>query len=178
MATAPRSTTQQTTVTTCTPPSPEASQPIITTILADVSAVMSNFSSLVSSYRLLVGAAEEISRIPGVCPDVFERAVRRFDNAGTLIDILLDLLCCKIGYSSEFLGITCAPIDLFRLATNAKIPCDQSHRTAEQILAIEALGQALADCKKYNCFPCAPVVCGPNNTTKGKEGVKKREDVD
>lgn len=145
--------------TECTPPAPEAAQPIITTILADVNAITFIFSSLVSSYRLLVGAAEEIHRIPGVCPDVFERAVRRFDNAGSLIDILLDLLCCKINYSSEFLGISCLPVDLFRLLANRSVPCDQSHRTAEQIIALEALGEALTACRKYKCFPDTPVVC-------------------
>lgn len=160
--------TSQTCDQQCPLPTPEAAQPIINTILADINAIMPNFSSLVSSYRLLVGAAEEIHRIPGVCPDVFERAVRRFDNAGTLIDILLDLLCCKISFSSDFLEISCLPVDLFRLLANRTEPCDQSHRTAEQIITLEALRNALADCKKNKCFPKTQVVCPvPNTTTAG-----------
>lgn len=153
-----RTTTQQ--CTPCTPPSPETAPRIIDTILADVNVIIPNFSSLVSSYRLLVGAAEEIHRIPGVCPDVFERAVRRFDNAGTLIDILLDLLCCKIAYSSEFLSLVCAPIDLFRLFLNRFEPCDQSHLTADEIITLETLRRTLDDCLvQYTCFSNRPVVC-------------------
>lgn len=160
--------TSQTCGQQCPLPTPEAAQPIINTILADINAIMPNFSSLVSSYRLLVGSAEEIHRIPDVCPDVFERAVRRFDNAGTLIDILLDLLCCKISFSSDFLEISCLPVDLFRLLANRAEPCDQSHRTAEQIITLEALRNALADCKRNKCFPKTQVVCpAPNIPTAG-----------
>ncbi len=143
----------------CSPASPEAKQPIIDTILSDVNAIIPNLSSLVASYRLLVGASEEIHRIPTVCPDVFERAVRRFDNAGTLIDILLDLLCCKIYYSSEFLRISCAPIDLFRLFANRLDPCDTSHETADQIITLEALRKILSNCINNSCLPNNQVVC-------------------
>lgn len=146
---------------TCTFPDPLPSPPIIDTILSDVNAIIPNFSSLVSSYRLLVGASEEIHRMPEVCPDVYERAVRRFDNTGTLIDILIDLLCCKIAYSSEFLGITCAPIDLFRLIGNSDRPCDESHITAEQIITLEALRKILSNCLTVPCLPQEPVVCPP-----------------
>lgn len=133
-------------------------QPIIDLILADVNAVIPNFSSLVSSYRLLVGSAEEIHRIPGVCPDVFERAVRRFDNAGTLIDILLELLCCKIGYSSLFLSLSCAPVDLFRLLVNCTDEPDTPCRTAESVVLLEALRRVLCGCNQ-TCLPQEPVVC-------------------
>lgn len=143
--------------------------PIIDTILSDVNAIIPNFSSLVSSYRLLVGAAEEIHRIPTVCPDVFERAVRRFDNAGTLIDILLDLLCCKIYFSSEFLSIICGPIDLFRLFANRCDPCDESHQTADQIITLEALRRILYNCINNCCFPNNQVICPePQETTAQK----------
>lgn len=150
----------------CTFPEPLAAQPIIDTILADVNAIIPNFSSLVSSYRLLVGASEEIHRIPEICPDVFERAVRRFDNTGTLIDILLDLLCCKILYSSQFLSICGAPVDLFRLFNNRFNPCDESHRTADEIITIELLRRCLTDCLIKSCFPDNPVVCSEQTTKK------------
>ncbi len=114
-------------------------QPIINTILSDVNAVIPNLQSLVSSYRLLVGAAEEIHRTPNTPIDIFQRAVERADRSGTLIDILLELLCCKILFSSEFLSVTCAPVDLFRLLSNRTDATDTPFNTAEQILQLEAL---------------------------------------
>lgn len=118
-------------------------EPIVDAILADVNAIIPNFASLVSSYRLLVGSAEEIHRIPGVPEDIFIRSVERFDHAGTLIDILLELLCCKIGFSSEFLGVTCAPVDIFRLLSNKTDVTDTPYRTGEQILQLEILRRLL-----------------------------------
>jgi hypothetical protein len=120
-----------------------APQPIINTILSDVNAVVPNFQALVASYRLLVGAAEEIHRIPNVPPDVYQRSIDRFDRTGTLIDIVNELLFCKICFSSEFLSVTCAPVDLFRLLSNSSDAADTPHRTAEQILQLEALRRAL-----------------------------------
>jgi len=131
------------------------SLPIVDAILADVNAVIPNFSSLVASYRLLVGSAEEIRRIQGVPPEIFKRAVVRFDRAGTLIDILLELLCCKITFSSDFLSITCAPVDIFRdLATCDPCNTDTPCRTAEQIVLLEVIRQSLEKCGYYKpCFP-------------------------
>lgn len=135
-------------------------QPIIDLILADINAVIPNFSSLVSSYRLLVGSAEEIHRTPDVCPDVFERAVRRYDNTGTLIDILLELLCCKIAFSSEFLSVSCAPVDLFRLLVNPTTATDTPHNTAEQVVGLEVLRRILDKCESTSpCLPYQQVVC-------------------
>ncbi|AIF54059.1 hypothetical protein [Pelosinus sp. UFO1] len=136
-------------------------QPIIDLILADINAIIPNFSSLVSSYRLLVGAAEEIHRTPEICPDIFERAVRRADNAGTIIDIFLELLCCKIAFSSEFLQISCAPVDLFRLLANRSTATDIPAHTAEQVVEMEALRRVLERCHpKSSCLPeCNVVIC-------------------
>lgn len=136
-------------------------QPIIDLILADINAIIPNFSSLVSSYRLLVGASEEIHRVPEICPDIFERAVRRADNAGTIIDIFLELLCCKIAFSSEFLQISCAPVDLFRLLANRSTATDIPAHTAEQVVEMEALRRVLERCHpKNSCLPeCNVVVC-------------------
>lgn len=159
------STSQTTTTQTATSQTTTSSQtntsqtttslPIVDAILADVNAVIPNFSSLVASYRLLVGSAEEIHRIPGVPAEIFKRAVVRFDRAGTLIDILLELLCCKITFSSEFLSITCAPVDIFRdLATCDPCTADTPCRTAEQIVLLEVIRQALERCGYYKpCFP-------------------------
>jgi hypothetical protein len=128
-------------------------QRIIDTILADINAVMPNYQILVSSYRLLVGAAEEIQRTPGVPRELFERAVLRMDNAGTLIDIFLDLLLCKISFSSDFLSVTCAPVDLFRLLATCNPACDTPQRTGEQILQLEVLRRALDKYRQNTADP-------------------------
>lgn len=149
-----------TTSATITPLNPVA---LIDLILADVNAVLPNFNGLVSSYRLLVGAAEEIRRTRDVCPDVFERAVRRFDNAGTLIDVLLELLCCKIVFSSELLKVTCGPVDLVRYLLTCLDGEDTPCRSAESVVGLAAL-KKLQDsfCCEHYCLPDRPVVCpGP-----------------
>lgn len=126
---------------------------IINTILADVIAIIPNFSSLVSSYRLLVGAAEEIHRTPDVPIEVFHRAVDRYDHAGALIDILLELLCCKIAFSSDFLSVTCAPVDLYRLLNNRSASMDTPFHTAEQVVELEVLRRVLEHCRSNS--PCS-----------------------
>jgi hypothetical protein len=131
-------------------------QTIINTILGDIIGVIPNFSSLVSSYRLLVGAAEEVRRTPGVPFEIFERAVIRSDRAGTLIDILLELLCCKITFSSQFLAVTCAPVDIFRLLANCRSLNDNSFLTAEQIIILELLRQAMDNNCHDSCFGPPP----------------------
>ncbi len=142
-------------------------QPIIDLILADINAVIPNLSSLVASYRLLVGASEEIHRTPEICPEVFERAVRRADNAGTLIDIFLELLCCKVAFSSDFLKISCAPVDLFRLLANKSPTTDVPFHTAEQVVEMEALRRLLDCCHhRGSCLPDKDVLCPkPEGTT-------------
>lgn len=161
---------------------------IIDTILADVNAIIPNFSSLVSSYRLLVGAAEEIHRTPGVPIDVFHRAVDRFDHAGALIDILLELLCCKISFSSDFLGVTCAPVDLYRLLSNRSAATDTPFHTAEQIVELEVLRRVLERCRSSSsCFsplfppppepppPSKPAKPSPANTDGFKPPPHQKE---
>ncbi|HWR42881.1 hypothetical protein [Sporomusa sp.] len=131
---------------------------LINTLLADINAVIPNYSSLVASYRLLVGASEEVQRTPGVPFEIFERAVIRYDRAGTLIDILNELLCCKIAFSSELLSITCAPIDIVKIVTNCiTSSADDQCATAEQIVVLEALRQTLfRRCNGTSCFGPPP----------------------
>jgi hypothetical protein len=133
------------------------SQTIIDTILADVNAIVPNFSALVNAYRLLVGSAEEVHRLPGVTNDVYARAIERFDRTGVLIDILIDLLCCKITFSSEFLALTCAPVDLFRLLANPLDTADTPHEVAEEIVLLEVIRRA-RECLRgsYGLPPCTP----------------------
>lgn len=133
------------------------SQTIIDTILADVNAIVPNFVSLVNSYRLLVGAAEEVHRIPGVAVDVYARSIERFDRSGVLIDILLDLLCCKISFSSDFLALTCAPVDIFRLLANRFDVADTPHAVAEEIIVLEVLRRAQERLRGGPALPpCTP----------------------
>ena len=139
-------------------------QPIIDLILADISALIPNLSSLVASYRLLVGASEEIHRTPEICPEVFERAVRRADHAGTVIDIFLELLCYKLEFSSDFLKVSCAPVDLFRLLANPTTATDIPHQTAEQVVEMEALRRLMEQCcHQRACLPKHSVVVCPKH---------------
>ena len=156
-------------------------QPIIDLILADINAVIPNLSSLVASYRLLVGASEEIHRTPEVCPEVFERAVRRADNAGTLIDVFLELLCCKIAFSSDFLKISCAPVDLFRLLANPTAKTDIPSHTAEQVVEMEALRRILEKCHpQHSCLPNHTVVCPkpPSSSPSPSPPIQEDHDSD
>ena len=153
-------TTANTTTTTAAVVNPLPPVPLINLILADVNAVLPNFSSLVSSYRLLVGAAEEIHRTPDICPDVFERAVRRYDNTGLLLDVLLELLCCKIVFSSNLLHVTCGPVDLVRYLLTCLDGDDSPCRSAQTVAGLAAL-KRLQDnfCDDKYCLPVFPVVC-------------------
>ncbi len=149
-------------------------QSIINTILGDINGVIPNFTSLVSSYRLLVGSAEEIQRTPGVPFEIFERAVIRYDRAGTLIDILLELLCCKIAFTSQFLAVTCAPVDVFRLLADCG-PCENDPcSTAEQIIILEALRQLLGrPCD--SCFGPPPEGITPTTPPPTKQAPPAEE---
>ncbi|MBP2651568.1 MAG: hypothetical protein H6Q74_2393 [Firmicutes bacterium] len=115
---------------------------VIDTLLADINAVVPNFSSLVSSYRLLVGSAEEIHRTPGVSPDIVVRAIERYDRTGVLIDIIIDLLFCKVSFISDLLSVTGGPIDLIRLLSNRIDVADTPNQVAEDVILLEVLRRA------------------------------------
>lgn len=133
------------------------SQTIIDTILADVNAIVPTYVSLVNAHRLLVGSAEETKRIGGVTPDAVARSIERFDRSGVLIDILIDLLCCKIAFSSEFLAVTCAPVDIFRLLANRFDVADAPHMVAEEILVLEVVRRAQERLRGVGPVPpCTP----------------------
>lgn len=92
--------------------------------------------------------------MPAVPREVYERAVCRYDRAGTLIDVLQELLCCKIRFLAEFLSVTCAPIDIFSLAQN---PLENI--TIEEIIEIEVLRRLLTVlCERAPCFPPCPTL--------------------
>ncbi len=137
---------------------------ILETVLADVNAIVPNYVSLVNSYRLLVGAAEEIHRIPGTTPDTVARAIERFDRSGVLIDIIIDLLCCKIAFSSELLAVTCAPVDLFRLLANRLDVADPPHLVAEEIVVLEIIRRAVECLREPGAVPSCTPPGGPPYT--------------
>jgi hypothetical protein len=132
------------------------SQTIIDTILADVNAIVPTYINLVNAHRLLVGSAEETRRIGGVTSDAVARAIERFDRSGALIDILIDLLCCKIVFSSEFLAVTCAPVDIFRLLANRFDVADAPHMVAEEILVLELIVGRWNGSEARGGAPCTP----------------------
>lgn len=156
--------------------STEEATSILSTILSDVNAILPNFFTLAEGYRLLVGAAEEIRQMNEAPFEIFERAIIRCDRTGTLIDVLLELLCCKIKFSSEFLSVTCAPVDIIRQLSDC---CDQeAHRTAENILLIEAMRRLLENIDKHGSCFCPPPPMKPKPSppappakTKTKSGV-------
>ncbi|MDU4961288.1 MAG: hypothetical protein E6X17_11600 [Sporomusaceae bacterium] len=140
-------------------------RPIVDTVLGDVVALVPQFSSIVASYRLLVGAAEELNRTKNVCEDIAERAIVRADRAGALIDMMLEILCTKIAFSTNFLAVSSAPVDVFRFLS-AAYACDPSRLTAEQIIELEALRQLLCRERSDLCF--ADKTTGPCTPPKGK----------
>lgn len=138
--------------------------PIVDTILSDVNALVIQFNTLTAAYRLLVGSAEEIPRIKGVNPEIEIRAVQRVDRTGALLDMLLEILCYKISFSTNFLAVTSAPVEIFRQLQECCQPiraCD----TAKQIIELEALRQLLGRCRNEACFydktSCPPYVPPP-----------------
>lgn len=141
------------------------SAPALTNVvLSDVNAVIPAFSSLVSSYRLLVGAAEEIKRLKDVPEEIFRRAVLRFDHCGTLIDIFLELLCCKIAFSSDFLSISCAPLDIFQLVTTGRFPATNTPLgAAELIVQLELVRRLLEHNCDHSCFDKPPIRTPPES---------------
>lgn len=153
------STARTSTTATTSVSSPEP-VPLIDLILSDINALLPHFNGLVSSYRLLVGAAEEIHRTPEICPAVFERAVVRFDNAGTLLDVLLELLCCKIVFSSELLQVTGGPVDLVRYLLTCLEKEDSPCRSAQTVAGLAALRRLQNQLSSGSqCLPDHPVVC-------------------
>lgn len=58
-------------------------------ILGDVDSLIEKFTLLTDSYRLLVGAAEELTRTPSVGEYIIDEAVGRTAFLGEILDQLL-----------------------------------------------------------------------------------------
>ena len=84
----------------------------ISILFRDVNELLEVMNSLTNNYRLLVGAAEELTRIPGVTQQSINYALDRADNTGTLIDLIIFTLAVKLDFVSEVLNETSLPLDL------------------------------------------------------------------
>ncbi|SKA06759.1 hypothetical protein [Selenihalanaerobacter shriftii] len=55
----------------------------------DFNDITQTFTSLTNSYRLFVGAAEELTRTPSVPEEIIEDAIVRSAKLGSTLDLLL-----------------------------------------------------------------------------------------
>lgn len=81
-------------------------------LFSDVNALTAVMDSLTANYRLLVGAAEELTRTPGAGQRTINLALDRVDNTGTLIDIVIFTLFIKLDFVAEVLSVSGIPINL------------------------------------------------------------------
>lgn len=99
-------------------------------LFADVRALIEVMDSLTNNYRLMVGAAEELTRTPGVGQQTINLALDRVDNTGTLLDLIIFTLAVKMDFLAEVLSVTGIPLDLLiaalvkSLQTEEKVPRD------------------------------------------------------
>ncbi|MDI3547928.1 MAG: hypothetical protein PWR10_1580 [Halanaerobiales bacterium] len=61
-------------------------------LLKNFEAITDRFSTLTDSYRLLVGAAEELTRTPSVSGKIIDDAIERTAFLGAILDELLILI--------------------------------------------------------------------------------------
>ncbi|HHU33335.1 MAG TPA: hypothetical protein GXZ50_11840 [Clostridia bacterium] len=107
----------------------------ISILFRDVNELLEVMNSLTNNYRLLVGAAEELTRIPGVTQQSINYALDRADNTGTLIDLIIFTLAVKLDFVSEVLNETSLPLDLvialfvkaFQTSDNSTVPRDPNN---------------------------------------------------
>ncbi|MFP4661721.1 MAG: hypothetical protein ACLFPF_05995 [Halanaerobiales bacterium] len=73
-------------------------------ILGDVDSLIEKFTLLTDSYRLMVGATEELTRIPAVGECIIDSAVGRTAFLGNVLDQLL--LAIQISLIIDFVRVT------------------------------------------------------------------------
>ncbi len=117
--------------------------PVLNTLLTDTAATSLLFNEIAEGYFFLASAAKLVKEIPETPPGVLERALARTDVTGNVLDAILDLLQCKVNFSTAFLLLTCAPIDVLVALAIAKAECSKDLTTPEQILQLEALRHIL-----------------------------------
>ncbi len=76
---------------------------ILNPTLIDVDTLTERFSDLTNSYRLLVGAAEELTRTPSATNDIITDAIVRTAFLGNILDQLLILL--QISIIADVVGV-------------------------------------------------------------------------
>lgn len=102
---------------------------VLELLFSDINALLNVMNQLTDNYRLLVGAAEELTRTPGVGQRTINLAIDRADNTGTLIDIVIFTLFIKLEFTADVLDDTGIPLELFveaiqQLAENNPEPRD------------------------------------------------------
>ncbi len=120
---------------------------VINTILTDVTALTLTYRDLALAYFYITEGLGNLLIAKEVSPGIINRAVERADMSGKLLDLLSDLLFCKLSFSSDFLGISCAPVDLLRDLAQWQY-CNKN-QTPEQILQMELVRRAMQ--KKHKC---------------------------
>jgi len=73
-------------------------------ILGDVDSLIEKFTLLTDSYRLLVGATEELTRTPSVGENMIDSAVCRTSFLGNILDELL--FAIQISLILDFIRVT------------------------------------------------------------------------
>ncbi|HLV10304.1 MAG TPA: hypothetical protein VKY40_08850 [Halanaerobiales bacterium] len=76
---------------------------LIYPVLTGVDTITERFTLLTESYRLLVGAAEELTRTPSATEDIIQDSIIRTAYLGNILDQLLILL--QIAIIIEVAGI-------------------------------------------------------------------------
>ena len=85
---------------------------VIELLFSDVNPLLNVMNQLTDNYRLLVGAAEELTRTPGASQRMVNQALDRVENTGTLIDLVIVSLFIKILFVTEVLDATGLPLTL------------------------------------------------------------------
>gem|GEM_PF-1775398 len=94
-------------------------------LFSDLIALTGILSPIVDSYRLLVGAAEELTRTPGVSQSAKSEAIARAVSLGKVIDLTIFTLAAKVIIVYQTLLVT--PVSLpFILAVIGKASGAQS----------------------------------------------------
>lgn len=73
-------------------------------ILGDVDSLIEKFTLLTDSYRLLVGATEELTRTPAVGENIIDSSVCRTALLGNILDQLL--VAIQIALIADFIRVT------------------------------------------------------------------------
>lgn len=142
---------------------------LINTILTDVTALTLTYRDLALAYFYITEGLGNLLIIKDAPPEIIDCAIERADKSGKLIDLLSELLFCKLSFSSDFLGISCAPVDLLRDLAQCKYY--NENQSAEQILQMELIRRAMQKKHKFS----RPANDNQRQTTPNNESTSKNK---